>query len=247
MDPVVDEAVCLRQWDYSETSQTAVLFTRKLGIVRVLGKGTKRNDPRFSGGLEVGTLGEALIYPKETGLATLAGWDLRRTFRESRRSLASHHALMFALDLPRHLLSEDEPHARAFDGLVATLDALGRSDWRPVIAGWLWHVLDEAGYRPDLSAGTAGDRPVRGFSPERGRLVAEDDPDRGVIWEIQPGTAAALRSIASGEAVAEDQAERAGRLLAWYVREIAGREPPTMPPLFGRFDPSAVVRDASDR
>ncbi|MEL7483626.1 MAG: DNA repair protein RecO [Planctomycetota bacterium] len=239
MDPVVDEAVCLRQWDYSETSQTAVLFTRKLGIVRVLGKGTKRNDPRFSGGLEVGTLGEAIVHPKETGLAILAGWDLRRTYRGTRRSLDSHYAAMFALDVPRHLLSEDEPHADAFDGLVAVLDELEREDWRPAIAAWLWRLLDLAGYLPDTSAGGK----AVGFSPERGGLVSADaSPSAGVVWSVQPGTIAAVLSLASGVRPTGDDAERTARLLGWYVREIAGREPPTMEPLLGRHDPARVVQ-----
>lgn len=239
MDPVVDDAVCLRQWDYSETSQTAVLFTRKLGIVRVLGKGTKRNDPRFSGGLEVGTLGEAIVHPKESGLATLAGWDLRRTFRETRRSLESHYAAMFALDVPRHLLSEDEPHAEAFDGLVSVLDLLGRADWRPAIAAWLWRLLDLAGYRPDVSAGAH----AVGFSPERGGFVdADAQAEAGVVWSVQRVTVDAVLTIASGTLPEPDHAERAARLLGWYVRELAGREPPTMAPLLGSHDPSRVVQ-----
>ncbi|MEL6797128.1 MAG: recombination protein O N-terminal domain-containing protein [Planctomycetota bacterium] len=239
MDPVVDDAVCLRQWDYSETSQTAVLFTRKLGIVRVLGKGTKRNDPRFSGGLEVGTLGEAIVHPKETGLAILAGWDLRRTYRGTRRSLESHYAAMFALDVPRHLLSEDEPHVEALEGLVAVLDELERDDWRPAIAAWLWRLLDLAGYRPDMGAASTD----VGFSPERGGLVALDDRDSGaVVWAVQPSTVRALRAVASGERADAIDAERVARLLGWYVRELAGREPPTMAPLLGRHDPSRVLR-----
>ncbi|MEL6497660.1 MAG: recombination protein O N-terminal domain-containing protein [Planctomycetota bacterium] len=239
MDPVVDDAVCLRQWDYSETSQTAVLFTRKLGIVRVLGKGTKRNDPRFSGGLEVGTLGEAIVHPKETGLAILAGWDLRRTYRGTRRSLESHYAAMFALDVPRHLLSEDEPHVEAFEGLVAVLDELERDDWRPAIAAWLWRLLDLAGYRPD----TGGAGTVVGFSAERGGLVAPGDREQaGVVWAVQPATVRALRVVESGGRVESADAERVARLLGWYVREIAGREPPTMSPLLGSHDPSRVMQ-----
>ncbi len=236
MDPVVDEAVCLRQWDYSETSQTAAMFTRTLGIVRVLGKGTKRNDPRFSGGLEVGTLGEAVVHPKESGLATLAGWDLLRTFRGARRTLGSHYAVMFALDLPRHLLSEHEPHPEAFDGLVSTLDNLEEHGWRPVIARWLWRLLDLAGYRPDVSLGPDSD----GFSPELG-LVRSGERGVGVSWAIQQGTAEALVGLATGGVVSDEDAERAGRLLAWYACEIAGREPPTMQPLYGRYNPAAVL------
>ncbi|MEO1584459.1 MAG: DNA repair protein RecO [Planctomycetota bacterium] len=245
MDPVVDEAVCLRQWDFSETSQTAVLFTRKLGIVRVLGKGTRRNDPRFSGGLEVGTLGEAVVYPKESGLATLAGWDLQQTFRGSRGTLAKHRAAMFAIDVPRHVLPEAEPHPVSYAGLVRTLGDLGGGAWQPVIARWLWLLLADAGFGPDLSA---GERSV-GFSPSRGGLVPAhaEQGAHGVVWRLRGETTRGLVSLASDVDAAgvldPDVAERVGRLLAWYVREIAGREPPTLPELFGTHDPAVVLQD----
>jgi recombinational DNA repair protein (RecF pathway) len=238
MDPVIERAVCLRQWDYSETSQTAALFTRGLGIVRVLAKGSRRHDPRFSGGLEVATLGEIVLYPKQSGLATLAGWDLLGTFRGIRASLDRYYAAMLAIDLPRHLLGEDQPHERAFDGLEAALGAIASDEPSPAMARWLWLLLDEAGYRPDLSAA----RRASGFSPGLGRLVAADERVPGAVWTVRPETVGALLALSEGRDSDVLSLERAGRLLAWYAREIVGHELPTLAPVFGEHDPASVVR-----
>lgn len=49
MPPVSDDAVCIRHWDWSETSQTVSLFTRGHGLVRALAKGSKRPKSPYSG------------------------------------------------------------------------------------------------------------------------------------------------------------------------------------------------------
>ena len=42
MPTISDYAICIRRWDFSETSQTVSLFTRESGIIRGLAKGAKR-------------------------------------------------------------------------------------------------------------------------------------------------------------------------------------------------------------
>ncbi|MGP1272966.1 MAG: DNA repair protein RecO [Phycisphaerales bacterium] len=235
MDPVVDQAICLRQWDYSETSQTAVLFGRSLGIVRVLGKGSKRNDPRFSGGLEVCTVGEAVVYPKETGLAVLAGWDLTETLSRSRSSLASYYAAMLALEAPRLVLSEAEAHPAAFDALLDALRSLDEATWPVVLARWLWRLLDDAGYRPEVAG-----RDAAAFSPGGGRLVDVHEAQRlgDRAWPVLASTAEGLRRLASGDPLDPADAVRVGRLLCWYLRELGGHELNALEPVYGPFDPS---------
>ena len=65
MADVTDSAVCLRCWDYSETSQTVSLLTREHGILRGLAKGAKRPKASFSGGFDPLTCGQlvAIIKP----------------------------------------------------------------------------------------------------------------------------------------------------------------------------------------
>ncbi|MFN9968750.1 MAG: DNA repair protein RecO, partial [Phycisphaerae bacterium] len=72
MATVMDDAICIRVWDWSETSQTVSLFCRSLGVVRGLAKGSKRQDARFSGGYELFTRGQAgVLITSHDAMATL--------------------------------------------------------------------------------------------------------------------------------------------------------------------------------
>ena len=64
MPIIADTAICIRCWDFSETSQTVSLFTREHGVVRGLAKGAKREKGGFSGGLDVLTRGEMIASVK---------------------------------------------------------------------------------------------------------------------------------------------------------------------------------------
>src|SRR5262245_12470421 len=99
MPPITDQAICIRQWDWSETSQTVSLFSREHGILRAVAKGAKRENARFSGGLEVATRGEiiARIKPGDT-LSLLIAWDLQEVFPGTRARLQSFHAAMLLMD-----------------------------------------------------------------------------------------------------------------------------------------------------
>ena len=171
MDTQVDIAICLRQWAYSETSQTAALLSRTHGVVRVLGKGTKRADPRFSGGLEIGTLGEAVFVPKaNSNLAILAGWDLRETYRRSRSDLQTYYAVMFALEVAINLLPEGEPHPVSFEALSALLGSLQPDNWQRQTAEFLWALLSDAGFRPSVEEQLS---PPIVFLPAHGKLISD--------------------------------------------------------------------------
>jgi len=243
MDAEVDIAICLRQWEFSETSQTAVLFGRELGLRRVLGKGTKRADPRFSGGLEVGTMGEAVIRPKPSGgLATLAGWDLKETFRSGRSDLKGFYAAMLALEVTLNLLPEGEPHVLAFDALRSALSRPSSEPWAPSIAEFLWVLISEAGFRPQV-VDVEADRVV-GFAPHLGELVIQGAvPQSDEVWQVLPSTARSLCALAaagSSATLTESESERVARLLVWYIREITEREITTLRPLFGDMVPKTA-------
>lgn len=239
MDSEVDIAICLRQWDYSETSQTAALLCRRLGVVRVLGKGTKRADPRFSGGLEIATIGEAVIVPKaNSGLATLAGWDLRSTCRSARSDLQCYYAAMLALEVTINLLPESEPHPDSFDALSLLLGSIDPANWQRDIALFLWSILKDSGFAPRVESNLS-ERVV--FLPALGHLAGLQDAHRlETSWDVLGTTAAALTVLAqtgSAKSLSLEDAERVGRLLAWYVREVIERELSTLRLLYGDLHP----------
>lgn len=247
MPTISDTAICLRRWDFSETSQTVSLFCRAHGLLRGLAKGSKRPRSTFSGGFDVLTRGAivAIVKPGRD-LATLTEWKLEAVHRWLHLDLAANKAAFWMADVTSRLLAEDDPHPDLFDAFAGTLEALAS---RPAVPAALlvyqWRLLVETGFGPELGTDAASGRPidesldVLGFAPAHGGVLEEaEGPDR---WKVRRETIDLLRGVAGEGAVpagADPEAiERANRLLAHTAREVIGRELPTMDWAFGGSDP----------
>jgi len=235
MPTIKDTAICLRRWDFSETSQTVRLFGRTVGAFRGLAKGAKRERGAFSGGFDVVTTGEimAIIKPGRD-LATLTAWHLQQTFPHVRQDLSANRAALFMVDATHHLLIDHDPHEALFDELIETLRCLADRRRVPTkLLRFLWSLLRETGYQPDLSRDTVtgealelGARALH-FLPERGGFTARI-PSPGA-WQVRRATVERLRAIdataragdaGTGSADQDDVDTRAGHLLGSYLRTL---------------------------
>lgn len=251
---IQDQAVCVRHWDWSETSQTVSLLTREHGLIRCLAKGSKREKAAFSGGLEIATQGHmvAIIKPN-TDLAILTAWDLTAPMFGIRQSLQNYLAAMFIIDLIPRTIQDHDPHPELYDALVSTLDALGGSrNLLPIehihaqTAWYLWALLDSIGSRPELMVDVHSgdeldeDAQVFGFHPTLGGVTIDPQSTIGSesfalsdIWRVRRSTVHLLRSLRAGESAMglhdtpAPQLQRLCRLLATYIREIIGTEIPS--------------------
>jgi DNA repair protein RecO (recombination protein O) len=240
---VTDQAICIRQWDWSETSQTVSLLGRDTGLVRAVAKGAKRENSRFSGGLEVLTRGEMIAILKPSAdMGNLIAWDLQETFPVLRTRLGAFYAGMYLAELVQSALTERDPHPALFDALLGALRSLADpAAERDAVLGFQWATLVEAGYRPELEADIAGGGPLAparsyvflsrqgGFAPDSGT-----DTLAAGAYRVRADTVAGLRTLAAGGRLAPETAGRASRLLALYLREILGRDMPSMHAYFAR-------------
>ncbi|MHC4217819.1 MAG: DNA repair protein RecO [Planctomycetota bacterium] len=237
MPTVTDNAICIRRWDFSETSQTVSLFVRSHGIVRGMVKGAKRARGGFEGGIDLLTHGQvvAIIKPARD-LATVTQWRVLDPFRALREHLGANRAGLYMADLIHHMLTEHDPHPGLFDALCSALDGLGNAaEIDRALVRFEWQVLVETGFRPQLArdAETGAALPpstaTLGFSAAAGGVVADTgSPDR---WRVRRDTIDLLRAVAAGEPGRDADGTRHGRaarLLAVYIREILGAEPRSM-------------------
>lgn len=252
-----DEAVCIRHWDFSETSQTVSLFTRGHGVLRGLAKGAKRAGGRFSGGIDLLSRGQvvAIVKPGRE-LATLTDWTLLGTYRSVRTRLDANQAAYYLIDLVQRLIADADPHERLYDALVAALESIDAGDAiPPAVLLYQWIALDEGGYRPLLELPDDGAQTVR-FSPGAGAIRSGPDAERpgaATAWKVRRSTIELLLDLAgladawsggsrataliegAGAACGRAGAEsvgRANRLLAAYVRHIHGAPLETMRAMF---------------
>lgn len=272
MPSITDQGVCVRQRDWSETSQTCVILAREHGILRALAKGSRRDKAPYSGGLEVLARADFTAITKPAGqLALLTTWDLAEPYPRCRADLPRFHASMYLADLVGRAIQDADPHPKLYDALVGALDAIGthppptappepRGAVERALLEFQWSLLVETGHKPELSAhAETGATPVSGraygFSPHLGGLVDDPGPSpRAHIWRVRPETIALLRALdpspqspphtPPNPPLAADPAAltRAGRLLAWYTRERLEIDPPTLKLVYPDPAPSNPAR-----
>lgn len=255
MREISGDAVCVRVWDWSETSQTASIFTRESGVVRVIAKGSKREKSDYSGGLEPATCGRFTARLKAgEGLSLLTSWDLAEIFPAVRRSLSAFHAALAMMDLVHHALQEQDPHPSVYDALVAGLRGLSGAahEDRAALLTLSASVLFGTGHGPELDADVrtgeaVGEARTLAFYPHLGGIAHEaggaaelakpvaggDDRNAALAWRVRGETVALLRAIRSQgheAALAGEPAsvERAARLLGSYFREVFQCDPPAL-------------------
>jgi DNA repair protein RecO (recombination protein O) len=238
-----DQGVCIRQWDFGETSQTVSLFGRSLGVVRGLAKGARRERGAFDGGVDLLSRGEfgAIIKPNRD-LATLTEWDLLEVFPRLRTDLIANQAAFYMADLVGRMLQPEDPHPLLFDCFVESLRTIGAAqspeEPPPDGAGSLlvfqWTLLSETGYKPTLSSSTPGD--VFEFAPTSGGVLQPGEATDGPRWKVRRTTLECLATIGalSEHNTPSVTVDRANRLLAAYACHILGTEPTTMRAVFSK-------------
>ena len=234
MSVTIDDALCIRHWDWSETSQTTVLFSKKNGIVRGLAKGAKRDKGKFSGGFDVLSRGDiGFILKRESELATLTEWDVRETFPKLRDNLQANRSGWYVADMIGRMLPTADPHPGLYTTTLEHLRALQNGEAHNLsLLRFQWSLLEETGWRPELNDPDPQAKTLA-FDPIEGRFTT----DSGIPthWRIRRGTMLALESLASHKepSTDDDGLNRANRLLASHLRNVLGEEPMTMAAVFG--------------
>ncbi len=207
MGGIIDSGVCLRTWDWSETSQTSLIFFREIGMLRVLAKGSRRQSSPFSGGLEAVTAAEGRVFPKRAGgLSTLASWDLDERFEAPRRTLTGFSDACYMTEVVSRVITELDPHPGLYDALMTGLRIAGSGEH--AVVRLQWAALVEGGHQPDLDGQpgeplAAGGR-VFAFSPLYGRVIAPKEHVGGEVWRVREATVIYLRAL-NDPSVSPDQ------------------------------------------
>lgn len=242
MPTLKDNAVCIRLYDWSETSQVVVLLTENHGKVSATAKGAKRQTPstlaKFSGGVELLTAGEAvLIVKRGAELANLIEWDLQEPHWHLRRDVTAFRLGMYAADLLHHVVQDHDAHPRTYAALRRFLsDLRDPAGAQAALLVFQWAVVQDMGLRPvlDHDAETGEPLPTRGqtlaFSATAGGVVADTGgKDR---WRVRRSTVQLLLKIAAGHGAPDGEGDeslhRANRLLCSFFRATLDQQLPTM-------------------
>ncbi|MBC8309371.1 MAG: DNA repair protein RecO [Planctomycetes bacterium] len=225
-----DTAICLRCWDFSETSQTVNLLTKEHGMIRGIAKGSKRDNGSFSGGFDPLTRGAIVARIKtNSDLATLTEWQLEHVWWTTRNDLAVNRGAIYMVDLVGRMLTDQDPHTNVYDALLEALNRMDDGhdiDW-PLLR-FQWALLVETGYQPTLTMNKE-DEPVVAFSSRIGGVVEDTgEIDRVRVRKETVEVLRLLQNHGPMQPTSPDVLHRANRLLAHYLRDIIGKETAAM-------------------
>jgi DNA repair protein RecO (recombination protein O) len=155
MPLVQDSAICIRKFEFSETSQVLTLLTRNHGVVRVIAKGahrrTKAGASKFDGGIDLLDLGVAVFsLAPERDLPPLTEWTIRSGHSGLRKSLRAMHLALYAAELCALLVGEHDPHPVVFNQLDHLLAELATPRQEEAFVAFELDLLNEAGLLPEL-------------------------------------------------------------------------------------------------
>lgn len=241
MPRLTDYAICIRDLDWSESSQLVVLLTQSHGKVRALAKGSRRNSPsaiaKFSGGVNLLSAGQAIVIIKPaTELASLTEWDLQNDHYHLRTDLYAQWSAMYAADLTHSLLADQDPHPGAYQAMRSFLLELATpTSADQALLRFQWALLTDVGYRPEILCDVESGKPLPpakaySFDPKLGGLTTRN-AIHDEYWRVRSTTVELLRTVARDEPAVSDQTDtvaRANRLLCTYCRSLIDKQLPTM-------------------
>ncbi len=225
-----DTAICLRCWDFSETSQTVSLLTKEHGMIRGLAKGSKRDNGAFSGGFDPLTRGAIVARIKtNSDLATLTEWQLEHVWWTTRNTLAVNKSAIYMVDLVGRMLTDQDPHTNVYDALFEALTRMDDGheiDW-PLLR-FQWALLVETGYQPTLETVSEHEAVVAFCSKTGGVVEDTGEIDRVRVRKETVNVLRMLEEESSMQPSEPEALHRANRLLAHYLRDIIGKESAAM-------------------
>lgn len=238
-----DRCICLRKFEYSETSQILTLFSRGHGLLRVMAKGahrrTKAGASKFDGGVDLLDNGQAVFtYDTNRDLQTLTEWHQLDGHLELRTNLRSVYLAQYAAELVTVLFEEHDPHPELFDRLEATIKALATNRREEVFLAFQLELFRETGYLPELNACTSCGQPVgttqAWFSPAGSGVVCRNCesvvPDRitldGRLLRLMQTLLRLPRHGGTTQRLPQltrHQTDPLNRILADYIQHTLGR------------------------
>src|SRR6478735_6565548 len=122
MERFVDRAVVLSTVDYGEADRLVTLLTREHGKLSAFAAGARKSKRRFAGALEPGTLVKAQLVSRHGTTFRLDSVDVERGFYGVRGDLPRIARALYAIELCRELVRDEQPHTELFELLLEYLD-----------------------------------------------------------------------------------------------------------------------------
>ena len=144
------EAIILRRKDFGEADRILVLFSRKMGRISCIAKGSRKPSSKISGHIEL-FMRSSFLISRGRNLHIISQAETIEPYDELRKDLSGIGLGSYVIELLDSLTYEEGSNLKLYDLLLATLESLNRGDDPSVVIHYYeLHLLDLAGFRPEL-------------------------------------------------------------------------------------------------
>ncbi len=144
------EGIILRRRDFGESDRILVLFTRKLGRISGIAKGSRKPSSKIAGHLEL-FMRSSFLISRGRNLHLITQAEVIDSFDSLRADLPGIGQGSYIVELVDAVTYEEGSNLNLYDLLVTTLKALNSGDDQTIITHYFeLHLLGLVGFQPEF-------------------------------------------------------------------------------------------------
>ena len=144
-------AVVIGSFALGESDRVVTFFSREFGKVRGVAKAARRPRSRFSGALELFTVGQLVFFDSgRSELVRIDHFDVVHPLARLRNDLDRIGHASWIIESVGRLTAERDPHVGLFTLLVRSLRSMERAPAGRVAVCFVTRCVDAVGHRPRL-------------------------------------------------------------------------------------------------
>jgi DNA repair protein RecO (recombination protein O) len=172
-------AIILSSRDIGEFDRIYTLYSRESGLLRVVGKGVRKQTAKLAGHLEPGTLSEIYVA-RSRGMGQITSAITLDEFKEIKNDFELLNKALEIFQFFVKNFSEEEKDERIFNLLKSFLENLRSRNNREILAeAFWWKLFDALGNRPEtMKCSRCGanfkEEGQKYFSAEEGGIICKN-------------------------------------------------------------------------
>lgn len=200
------DAIVLKQNKFGEGNTIVTLFSKKLGKIQAVAKGSRRPRGKYSVGTQPFSYGEFVLF-KGRDLYQISQVDIKHSFYKLREDVIKLTFASYILELTESMITEGQTNNRLFNMLVKCLYVLSamHKDYETVTKAYELKLLMYGGYKPEINkcvcCGATNSSSIKFSSREGGILCKTCVPQDPYAMKISSSTINVIRYLMNTDLV----------------------------------------------
>ncbi|MFW6172841.1 MAG: DNA repair protein RecO [Elusimicrobiota bacterium] len=217
------KGIVIRNYDYGEGHRVVVIFTRRLGKIKGVAKGSRKTKSKFGASLEPFSENDFFLYKKPNqSLYIITGCDKINSNSGIREDMIKYGYGSLMLEGVNIMYRENDPEPILYDLIVEAFKNLKNEN--PASTAWLFvfRLLKYAGYRLDFfNCSGCSKKKIKEFyfSPESGGILCKNcKEDYTYSFPISAETVYAVRKISPSREITANTEREIGNAVEKFIK-----------------------------